>query len=320
MQMNIYDFDGTIYDGDSSVDFFKFCLKKNKKILLEFPKILLALFLYLISLKEKEYLKSSFFGFLKYIDDVDLEVNLFWKKNDYKIKSFYLNQRKKDDIIISASPEFLLKPISEKYKFKLIASNVNKKTGEFIGKNCHGYEKNVRLNKIKIYKCKNFYSDSLSDLPLKNISLNAFIVKKDKIINWDDYKSSKIKKIFFDRHFFTFLFIGAINTFNGIWIAFLYSMFITNVIFAYILGFLISLCIAYILNSILNFKEKLTFMRFVKFVFSNIPNFCIQLLSVFIFYDILKYSKLLSYAISAVIAVPITFVLIKIFVFKKSQT
>ena len=27
---NIYDFDKTIYDGDSTVDFFLFCLKREK--------------------------------------------------------------------------------------------------------------------------------------------------------------------------------------------------------------------------------------------------------------------------------------------------
>ena len=31
---NAYDFDETIYDGDSSVDFYFFCLHKNKKVLL----------------------------------------------------------------------------------------------------------------------------------------------------------------------------------------------------------------------------------------------------------------------------------------------
>ena len=32
--MNIYDFDGTIYDGDSSIDFFKYSLKKHKNLFL----------------------------------------------------------------------------------------------------------------------------------------------------------------------------------------------------------------------------------------------------------------------------------------------
>ena len=31
--INSYDFDKTIYDGDSSADFYKYCLKRNKKVL-----------------------------------------------------------------------------------------------------------------------------------------------------------------------------------------------------------------------------------------------------------------------------------------------
>ena len=30
--MNVYDFDDTIYNGDSSLDFVLFCFKKNKKL------------------------------------------------------------------------------------------------------------------------------------------------------------------------------------------------------------------------------------------------------------------------------------------------
>ena len=35
--MNVYDFDGTIYDGDSTLDFWYFCLKKHPQILLYLP-------------------------------------------------------------------------------------------------------------------------------------------------------------------------------------------------------------------------------------------------------------------------------------------
>ena len=60
--MNIYDFDGTIYDGDSSIDFFKYCIHKNKKCLLILPKFLLSILLYIIKIKDKEYLKSCFYN------------------------------------------------------------------------------------------------------------------------------------------------------------------------------------------------------------------------------------------------------------------
>ena len=57
--INSYDFDGTIYDGDSSVDFYKFCLKKNKKILIQVPIQLFGLILYILKINDKTKYKSD---------------------------------------------------------------------------------------------------------------------------------------------------------------------------------------------------------------------------------------------------------------------
>ena len=37
--MNVYDFDDTIYDGDSSIDFFKFFIKKDPSVITYAPSI-----------------------------------------------------------------------------------------------------------------------------------------------------------------------------------------------------------------------------------------------------------------------------------------
>lgn len=318
--MNIYDFDETIYDGDSSIDFFKYCLKVNKKCLLVIPKFILFICLYLLKIVEKEKMKSVFFSIVKYFNNIDAVVKEFWKEKNYQLKDYYLKQRKDTDIIVSASPEFLLKPVAKKYGFKLIATNIDKKTGQIIGNNCYGKEKVVRLASEGIKKCDNFYSDSLSDTPASRIAKKAYIVKKEELIEWDKYKENswkKFKKTFFSRDFITFVAIGVINAINGIWIAYVYSLFIKSAIMAYIFGFLTSLCISYIFNSLLNFKESLTLRKFGKFAISNIPNFLIQVFSVVVLIKILELSKLISYTISAVIAVPITFILVKINVFRK---
>ena len=318
--MNIYDFDKTIYDGDSSIDFIKYCFKVNKKSLLILPRFILLSFLYLIKFCEKEQLKSSFFKVIIYFDNIDKLVEDFWKINEHKIKKFYKKKKKKSDIVISASPEFLLKPIAKKYQFTIIATKVDLETGNVIGKNCYGSEKVTRLKEYGINNFKNFYSDSLSDTPLANIANNAYIIKGEKQIVWNLYKETKIKKIinlFFDRDFITFIAIGIINVINGIWIAYVYSLIILDPIIAYIFGFLTSLCISYILNSLFNFKQKISFTKFIKFVINNIFNFVIQIISVVLLINKLKINKLSAYAISAIIAVPITFVLVKINVFRK---
>ena len=195
MNLNIYDFDGTIYDGDSSVDFFLFCLKKKVSIIkYVFPFLIYAV-LYKLGIKTKTQMKEKFFKFLssfKNIDDLVLE---FWKKNDSKIKKFYLNENHENDVIISASPYFLLKPICDKLKVKdLIASDVDIKTGKFNSSNCHGKEKVVRF-KEKYPKATilNAYSDNLSDKPILEAAKCGYLVEKDKI---QEYEKNKKRSLY----------------------------------------------------------------------------------------------------------------------------
>lgn len=181
--INGYDFDGTIYDGDSSIDFYIYSVKKNKKVLLNLPIQIYGLILYILRLINRTKCKEYVFSFLKKIDNIDLYIKDFWKNNYYKIKPWYFEQKDKSDVIISASPEFLLKPLEKKLKVKIIATKVNKHTGKFESKNCHDIEKVKRFYEETTYKkLKAFYSDSMSDKPMMDISEQSYLVKKNKII------------------------------------------------------------------------------------------------------------------------------------------
>ena len=59
--MNVYDFDGTIYDGDSSIDFYLFCIKRKPSILFRsIIKQLSGAILYAIKRIPKEKKKILF--------------------------------------------------------------------------------------------------------------------------------------------------------------------------------------------------------------------------------------------------------------------
>jgi len=183
--MNVYDFDNTIYDGDSTFDFYVFCLKKHKKIIRLFPSLTSAFTKYYVLKKgTKTQFKEKMYQFLSLID-TEKEVNLFWETHRKNIKSWYYENQKADDIIISASPEFLLNPICKSLGIQhLIASRVSPENGKYSGINCHGKEK-VRLFREQFDgEIDEFYSDSYSDTPLAEISKKAFMVKKNKISNW----------------------------------------------------------------------------------------------------------------------------------------
>lgn len=81
MKINLYDFDKTIYDGDSSIDFYLFCLKRHLKIIRILPCQIWFAIKYKIGKCTKEEFKSVYFSFMKYITNPEVEVNLFWKNN-----------------------------------------------------------------------------------------------------------------------------------------------------------------------------------------------------------------------------------------------
>lgn len=318
--MNVYDFDKTIYKNDSTADFYLFCLKRHPSVLLLLPSLIYALLLWGLGKLTKTEFKERFYRFLTKIPDINEELELFWDKNEHKIKAFYLKNQKDDDVVISASPEFLLKPICKRLGINhLQASRVDKYSGKYDSLNCWGAEKVSRFYLVfdKNAEIEEFYSDSLSDTPLANISKTSYIVLGENLLPWQDYEEkSKNKPKFFSHEFMLFLVIGCINTFNSVFFSWLYSHFI-NPNAAFALGYVTSLVIAYVLNSKINFKKKLSPARLVKFCLSYVPNFIIQNAIVFLLYNLLALPKLVAYFSAAVIGIPLTFVCVKLFAFGK---
>lgn len=192
--MNVYDFDKTIYDGDSTADFIFFCIKRHPKTLLNLPLTAWSYLLYITGIYSKTRFKENMYRFLVYISDIDGELEKFWSVHKKKIKKWYFEQKREDDLIISASPEFLLKPVCRELKVLLIASVVDKKNGKYTGENCHGAEKVRRMyERIPNPRVEEFYSDSLSDTPLAEEAERAFLVNGNKRVPWDfsqtDFKS-----------------------------------------------------------------------------------------------------------------------------------
>lgn len=194
--MNLFDFDNTIYDGESVVDFFVFCLKKKKSLIIYLPIIIFTAFLYKFKLLSIDRLLKSAskmtFAFKKSNEDFSLLAKEFWKINEKKLKPYYLAMLTSEDIIITASPSFLINEISYKLKTKkIISSEFNINTGQFEYAN---FKENKVISLKKRYPnvvIKNFYTDSLNDIPLMRLSKNSYLVKgykKEKIINSKIYK------------------------------------------------------------------------------------------------------------------------------------
>ena len=147
--MNVYDFDNTILRGDSTARFFAYCLRHYPAMWLDLPGQAVNGALFLLKLRPKQAFKERMLGFLGRIGDVDAAVERFWAKNFSRVKPWYLAQRRPDDVVISASPEFLIQPACERLGVGCaMGSPVDRHTGRFSGLNCHGEEKVRRFREV----------------------------------------------------------------------------------------------------------------------------------------------------------------------------
>lgn len=186
--MNVYDFDNTIYRGDSSIDFYKFCLKRNVALIRFLPKQVIFAGMYALKLVEKKRFKEVYFSFLKGIKDINYEIKCFWDINEEKIKEWYKKQQRDDDVIISASPDFLIDEIGKRLGVNnIIATKVDEKSGIFNSENCYGEEKVKRFfEKFPSQEINSFFSDSLSDKPLAQFAEKSFLVRNEDIKPWEN--------------------------------------------------------------------------------------------------------------------------------------
>ena len=338
MKFTVYDFDGTIYDGDSTLDFIKFLINKKKSIIFHLPKMFIYLIKYKLKIISKEIMKECFFEVFNKFDDVDELVKEFWDKNEFKLKYFFIKKKShKNDIIASASPEFLLEPISKKYKVKdLFASPVDKKNGKYNGLNCHGVEK-VRLINNKYQGCviEEMYSDdSKADKPLLELANKSYIVKKNVLIDYEEYKSNNknlIKRIWniykTNEEIINYLIVGVLTTIVSLItyyicvLTFLNPNIAIELQIANIISWIFAVLFAYITNRVFVFKskEKNIKKEFISFVGSRIITLLLDMLTMLIIVTILHFNDKIAKLIAQVIVTIGNYIISKLFVFKKDK-
>lgn len=182
MNMNVYDFDHTIYDGDCTLDFWMYCVKHHPIVLLSLPQSLWYAICFKLHCCTREQFKEKFYFFLRYLPDVQSDIKLFWDCNCKKIKSFYLNQADPDDLIISASPDFLIDEICKRLAVCSLSSKVNPVTGKLEGPNCRGEEKVNRFREeYPEAHIEKAYFDSESDIAIAKEADEPILVEGHRL-------------------------------------------------------------------------------------------------------------------------------------------
>ncbi len=196
--MNVYDFDGTIFPTDCSIDFFVWCMKRHPKLCFTFaPKVVINLIKRKMGKMPEYLMQREFFCYLTLIDDFDEQIERYWDKNEKKIAPWYLKQKRPDDLIISASPDCIIGPIANRLGVNFMATEFNRKYGVFLNNLMYAQEKARYIFDHGFPKIDNFYSDSLADTPLALCAEKAYLVKNkaQTVVDWPELDEETLIKV-----------------------------------------------------------------------------------------------------------------------------
>lgn len=186
--MNVYDFDKTIFYPDSTYLFIMYNWQHHPlRMLRTIPGIIVVAIRMLFHKAGVRELKEKLLSFLKHTPDVDALVKQFWDDRWDHFEPWYFEQKRDDDLIISASPELTLREAAERIGFKLIGTCMDPKTGKISGENNSGAAKVVRYREVYgDTPIENFYSDSLRDTPMARLAEHAWLVDRGKMTPWPE--------------------------------------------------------------------------------------------------------------------------------------
>ena len=179
--MNGYDFDNTIMHGNSTRRFSFYCTARFPYLIFFIPVIVLASILRVLHIISMNKYLHMLEWFVALVPNVEKYVVKFWDKNMKHIKSWYLERRRDDDVIISASPFFIVVEACKRLGVACIATNLDARA-RLVGKHAYGQEK-VAMYK-DVYEDKpllSYYSDSMTDIPMFKLAEKGYYVKGNKV-------------------------------------------------------------------------------------------------------------------------------------------
>ena len=189
MLIDVYDFDGTIYDGDSTADFVLFTLRRHPEMIAGLPSVAIAALKLALRKINLTKFKSVLFGEMSKRFSLEEEADAFWKsmKTRAKLGAWFFDTPRDIPIVIaSASPEFELCHAAKILGVQtLIGTRCNMKTGELHGKNCKGAEKIEHIRELfGEFEVRAMYTDDAkADGPLLAIAKERYIVTHGKVEN-----------------------------------------------------------------------------------------------------------------------------------------
>jgi FMN phosphatase YigB (HAD superfamily) len=184
----VFDFDGTLINGDSIRMYYHYCVKKNPlkifQLGLVYVLIVLSKLQFISVRKEKElallfFFHGSYSTFSKhlksYVDLLRQELNAIYDTE------FQDAQASNQVIIASASFMEILKPLFP--KATILSTTIQRQGDKILGIADHPYGSDKRdlLRSLGVNTIDRFYTDSRSDEPTSLISTKTYWVANSRI-------------------------------------------------------------------------------------------------------------------------------------------
>lgn len=189
MQADIYDFDKTVVPFDSGSLFVAYCLVHYPWCIVCLPVIACAGVLCLLHIISFTKFKRTCFCFWPLVPK-QRAVQKFWDRHEKDVYTWFKKEnRPRYAVVISASPDFLLREIAARPGIEidcLLCTRHDPKSGAIIGENCRGEEKVRRFHEAfdgKDIEIQNVFSDSFRhDGPIFSLGQHCYhIVKGERI-------------------------------------------------------------------------------------------------------------------------------------------
>lgn len=189
-QVDLYDFDKTVVPFDSALRYWLFCMVHCPWILILFPLQFVWGIMMLTKIISVYTCKRWCFLFINLIDNKKM-VEKYWDKYENQVYDWFKKEnRSRDAVLISASPDFIIEEIAKRLDVEYIICTRHKTNGVMIGKVCRKEEKVARLNEIlPDVEVFDVYSDNLDhDRYIFRLGKRCFLANNGKLeeFNYSD--------------------------------------------------------------------------------------------------------------------------------------
>jgi hypothetical protein len=314
--MRVFSFNKVIYDGYLSADLFFYVIRNKPTRIIDFLKIIPTLIMFAVGRLTSKQVFEKFYKLL--LSDITItELELFKANNIYKLdlRGFGVER---NDFITTMEPDYLIDLFLDRKKYRIICTKYDLRDYKIIGELAEGKELLRRLEEEGVMEIEQLFIYSFKEKSLIEIAASVFIFRGHVLIDFNTYDGTLRDRVWnslLHRKTVSFIFI----TFISLIITIVMSMFfsaISDVIRAFILGYLLWILGSYFLVMQFVFKTGISFRSAFDYLASFLPNFLLQLFLIILITMLIGFNSSIVLLIVGIVTYPLLIFALKFFDFE----